>query len=75
MNVRKSVFVVVGLLLTLGWLGTLDRHQMMTTPTPSKIADGGAPLPPIPKGTAKLYADGGAPLPPIPRGTGKLYAA
>jgi hypothetical protein len=74
MNVRKSIFASLGLLLTLGSLYSVNQHQV-NTPTASQVADGGAPLPPIPKGKGTLYADGGAPLPPIPKATGKLYVA
>ena len=75
MNVRKSISVSFGLLLTLGSLCSINRN-LMETPTSSQVADGGAPLPPIPKGKGgTLYADGGAPLPPIPKGNGGLYVA
>jgi hypothetical protein len=73
MNVRRSIFAMVGLLLTLGSLVNIEEHPVK--PAPSKVADGGAPLPPIPKGKGALYADGGAPLPPIPKANEKLYVA
>jgi hypothetical protein len=74
MNVRKFIFVSLGLILTLGSLYSVSQH-LVNTPTVCQVADGGAPLPPIPKGKGTLYADGGAPLPPIPKATGKLYVA
>jgi hypothetical protein len=54
MNVRNSIFVSFGLLLTLGSLCTINRNPV-DTPTASQVADGGAPLPPIPKGAGTLY--------------------
>ena len=54
MTTRKSLFVIVGLLLTLASLSGIYRDEM-NPPAPSKVADGGAPLPPIPKGTGNFY--------------------
>jgi hypothetical protein len=74
MNARKTFFVITGMaLLTVSSLFSPNQHQK-STPTPSIIADGTAPLPPIPtKGSVRsaaggsvLVADGTAPLPPIP---------
>lgn len=55
MNDRKSILVIAGMaLLTACSLFSMNQHQK-NTPAPSQIADGTAPLPPIPKGTGNLY--------------------
>lgn len=48
MNARKSIFVIVCLaVLTISSPLGMNQQQK-STPSPSKMADGGAPLPPIP---------------------------
>ncbi len=55
MNVRKAAFVIASLaILTICSQSNMNRRQN-STPGPCKIADGGAPLPPIPHGVASLY--------------------
>lgn len=48
MNARKSILATVCLaVLTISSPFAVNQQQN-STPTPSKMADGGAPLPPIP---------------------------
>ncbi len=55
MNVRKAAFVIASLaILTICSQSNMNRRQN-STPGPCKIADGGAPLPPIPYGVASPY--------------------
>ena len=61
MNTRKAILAVTGLaILTMFSSFGTDRHQS-SAPAPCQIAacliaDGGAPLPPIPRGRAILFA-------------------
>ena len=49
MKARKSFVVTVFLaVLTLCFAFGANQHQKSTSSSPSKMADGGAPLPPIP---------------------------
>jgi hypothetical protein len=55
MNARKSIFVIVCLaVLTISSPSGMNQQQK-STPSPCKIADGGAPLPPIPHGGGNSY--------------------
>jgi hypothetical protein len=56
MNTRKAILVIAGLaILTMCSSFSTNRHQS-SAPAPRQIADGGAPLPPIPRGVASLSA-------------------
>jgi len=56
MNARKAILVIAGLaILTMCSSFSTNRHQS-SAPEPCQIADGGAPLPPIPYGVASLSA-------------------
>ena len=56
MNVRRSVLVVVAVaFLSACSLFSLNQDQPKAGFHPAKIADGGAPLPPIPKGRGVLF--------------------
>jgi hypothetical protein len=56
MKTRKAILVIAGLaILTMCSSFSANRHQS-SAPAPCQIADGGAPLPPIPRGVASLSA-------------------
>jgi hypothetical protein len=55
MNIRKAIFIIAGMAVltacSLFDMNVLPRN----TSTPTKIADGTGPLPPIPPGRGSLF--------------------
>lgn len=67
MNVRKSLFIGTIALVLIGSCA-VSHHQQQAS---IQLADGTAPLPPLPKpdlqaGPSWTVADGTSPLPPLP---------
>src|SRR6266850_1269002 len=61
--------VILGLSLTLSPTNQPQHdRQFVGGPSRLQVADGGAPVPPVPpiKQPKTLVADGGAPVPPVP---------
>jgi len=79
MNVRKSLFAVCAAGLVFAGPISGKRGIFSGNPRPCVVADGTAPLPPLPKRTlareSTTVADGTAPLPPLPRPTRDLLQA
>jgi len=62
--------VILGLSLTLSPTNQPQHdRQFVGGPSRLQVADGGAPVPPVPpiKQPKTLLADGGAPVPPVPK--------
>lgn len=75
MNARKPIFLISAVLVLAAIsidLAPAGAERKRTT-----VADGTAPMPPLPRpklDAGWMVADGTAPLPPIPKGRGGLSA-
>jgi len=71
MKVRKIVFAVSVVALTFGSAILAEKTNSERSQRPRIMADGTAPLPPLPRPTREVtsttVADGTAPLPPLPK--------
>ena len=73
MNARKSLFFVAAALVLAAI--SLDLAPANAGRKSTTVADGTAPMPPLPRpklAAEWIVADGTAPLPPIPKGRGGL---
>jgi hypothetical protein len=71
MKVRKTVFAISAVALLFAGAISGKKVTCEENQRPCIVADGTAPLPPLPKPTRDLasttVADGTAPLPPLPK--------
>lgn len=69
MNTRKSILAISGMVLVTASLLFAGSQNPRSVSNPSKVADGGDPMPnPYPKPPATIVADGGDPMPnPYPK--------
>jgi len=74
MNARKSL-LFVSVALVLAAISLDISHSAVAARNRTTIADGTAPVPPLPRpklAAEWVVADGTGPLPPIPKGKGGL---
>ena len=69
MKARKSILAISGMVLVTACLLFAGSQNPLRESAPSKVADGGDPMPnPYPKPPATIVADGGDPMPnPYPK--------
>jgi hypothetical protein len=71
MKVSKIVFAVFAVALTFVGAISAEKTTSERSKRPRIMADGTAPLPPLPRSTREVtsttVADGTAPLPPLPK--------
>jgi hypothetical protein len=71
MKVRKTIFAISAVALLFASATSEKKATCEENQRPGIVADGTAPLPPLPRPTRDLasttVADGTAPLPPLPK--------